>query len=118
MAYSSFTLDDVVEKFALKVREGSLLARSGTVAPPPWLVDILARFHPMALLSEQSRRELIVAPVLVACRELVENQAYLYIGATLNVDADLGLQGESDYLFAYTPPTPLLEKPLLMVVEA
>ena len=118
MAYSSFTLDEVAEKFVLKVREGRLLDSAGSVAPPPWLVDVLARFHPMALLTEQSRREFIVAPILVACRELVDNQVFIYAGPTLNVDAELGLQGECDYLLAFTPPTPLLEKPLLMVVEA
>jgi hypothetical protein len=72
----------------------------------------------MAFISEKSRSEAIVFPVLVACREMVDNQVYIYSGATFNVDPDTGLQGESDYLLAYTPPTPVLEKPILMVVEA
>ena len=95
MAYSSFSLDEVAEKFALKVREGRLLGGAGSVAPLPWLVDVLARFHPMALFTEQSAREFIVAPILVACRELVDNQVFIYAGPTLNVDADYGVKGRN-----------------------
>jgi len=118
MGYSSFALDDVAEKFSLKVRKGSLLGEVGSVPPSARLKETLALYHDMFFISEKSRSEFIVVPVLVACRELLEEQIFIYSGPTFDVDPEQGLQGESDFLLAYTPATPLLEKPLLMVVEA
>jgi hypothetical protein len=118
MAYSSFTLDEVVETFGLKVREGSFLGEAGRVAATPWLRETLAKYLPMAFISEKSRCECVIAPILTACRELLENEVYFYSGITFDVDPVRGLVGECDYLFACTAPTPVLEAPFLVVVEA
>ncbi len=118
MAYSSFTLDEVAEKFALKIRQESFLGDVGSVAPSPWLQETLAKYQPMAFISEKSRCESVVFPILTTCREMLDNEVYIYPGITFNVDAVRGLVGECDYLFAWTAPTPLLEAPFLVVVEA
>ena len=118
MAYSGFTLDEVAEKFALKVREGSMLSDAEAIAPSPWLRETLAKYRAMAFISEKSRNEFVIAPILIACRELLNNEVYFYSGITLDVDPARGLNGECDFLFSFTAPTPILEAPFLAVVEA
>jgi len=80
MGYSNFALDEVADKFALKVREGQLVDNVGSIAPSSWLRETLAKFHAMALISEKSRSESIVYPILVACRELLNDEIYIYSG--------------------------------------
>jgi len=50
-----------------------VLDHVGALAPPPWLPDALLRGRDLALVSEISRREFLIAPVLLACRELLNN---------------------------------------------
>lgn len=118
MAYSDFTIDQVAQDFGLKVREQALLEGVGAIEPSAWLRETLARYHALAFMSEKSRSEFIVAPVLAECRALLDNQIYIYSGVGLDVDRLRGLHGECDFLLAHTPPTPVLEAPLLIVVEA
>src|SRR5262249_30580628 len=42
----------------------------------------------------------------------------IYSGQRLDVDAELGLTGECDYILALTPPVPRLRAPLVTVLEA
>lgn len=118
MAYSNFTIDQVAGRFAVKVREGSLFSEVVGIAPSAWLRETLAKYQPMAFISEKSRSEFVIAPILTACRDLMGNDVYLYSGITFDVDAAMGLVGECDFLFSYTAPTPVLEAPFLVVVEA
>ncbi len=71
-----------------------------------------------ALVSEKARSEFIVAPVLLACRELVAGDLAIYSGQRLDVDPDRGLSGECDYILALTEPVPRLRAPLVTVLEA
>jgi hypothetical protein len=54
----------------------------------------------------------------LACRDLVSGDLSIYSGQRLDVDADLGLTGECDYILALTPPVPRLRAPLVTVLEA
>ncbi len=118
MADSNFSIDQVSQEFGVKVRKGAVVAKSESVVPPTWLREILAKYHDLAFVSEKSRSEFIIAPILVACRELMHNEVYIYSGITLDVDPAKGLNGACDFLFSCTAPTPVLEAPLLVVVEA
>jgi len=82
------------------------------------LRETLAKYHATAFLSEKSRSEFIVVPILVTCREMLHDQVHIYSGVRLDADPARGLVGECDFLLAHTPPTPVLEAPILIVVEA
>src|SRR5262249_59639756 len=71
-----------------------------------------------ALVSEKARSEFLVTPILLACRDLVSGDLSIYSGQRLDVDAELGLTGECDYILALTPPVPRLRAPLVTVLEA
>lgn len=118
MGYGDFDFDFLLEHFDLTVTQVPLFAQVAPVAPNAWLRDALHKGRPVAFLSEKSRSEFIVAPILLTCQELAGEAYYLYSGVRLDVDAAQGLNGECDFILARTPPTPTLRAPLLVVVEA
>ncbi len=118
MGYGDFTLDFVLSRFDLAVRQAPLFAAVPRVEPSPWLSDSLRRGRSIAFYSEKSRSEFIVAPVLLACQEMLKGECCLYSGVRLDVDPETGLKGECDFILAKAPPTPALRAPLLIVVEA
>ncbi len=88
---------------------------------PPWLADALARgsqgLH-LSLISEKSRSEFVVAPVLLAGRELSAHRFAIYYGQRLDVDPARGLTGECDFLLTATEPVLPFQAPIAVVVEA
>lgn len=72
----------------------------------------------LALRSEKARSEFIVAPILLAVREISGNQIAILSGEKLDVDASKRLVGECDFLLARAEPLPRLRPPLLTIVEA
>jgi hypothetical protein len=119
MSYTDFTLDLAESRFGLIVEPGDLFPGLQPLPVPGWLADMLDRGRAMAaLVSEKARSEFLVAPVLLACRELVPGALSIYSGQRLDVDPGQGLVGECDYILALTPPVPRLRAPLVTVLEA
>jgi hypothetical protein len=100
------------------VRSGDLFPGLAPATVPGWLDDFLGRTTQLALVSEKARSEFLVAPILLAARELTGNVVAIYSGQRLDVDPARGLQGECDFLLARSEPVPRLRAPLLPVVEA
>lgn len=120
MAYSDFKLEQVIEQFSLRQIGGDLFKQVGEVAPSPWLVDTLSVAQRVGIQSgtEKARSEFIVAPILL---ELVrQNPGHLsvYSGKSLDVDKQLGLNGECDFLISRNPGSRIIQAPLVSVVEA
>jgi hypothetical protein len=119
MPYTDFTLESAEARFDVVTVPGDVFAGLTPLPVPEWLRDLLARGQAVAaLVSEKARSEFLVAPVLLACRDLVPGDLSIYSGQRLDVDADLGLTGECDYILALTPPVPRLRAPLVTVLEA
>jgi hypothetical protein len=118
MAYTDFTLETAEAALGVRARPGDLFPGLSPVAVPAWLRELLARGMQLALVSEKARSEFLVAPILLACRELSGNAVAIYSGQRLDVDAGRGLLGECDFILALTEPVPRLRAPLVTVVEA
>jgi hypothetical protein len=119
MPYNDFTLESAEARFDLVTVPGDLFPGLAPLPVPGWLRDVLARGQAVAaLVSEKARSEFLVAPVLLACRDLVSGDLTIYSGQRLDVDAELGLTGECDYILALTPTVPRLRAPLVTVLEA
>ncbi len=118
MAYSDFTLDTVQSTFGLAIAPGDLTPHVQPYSVPGWLRDALARGEALAFISEKSRSEFIVVPVLLAVREMSQGQINIYSGQRLDVAPQLNLVGECDFILALTPPIPVLQAPIAAVVEA
>lgn len=119
MPYTDFTLESAEARFGVVTVPGDLFPGLTPLPVPEWLRDLLARGQAVAaLVSEKARSEFLVAPVLLACRDLVNGDLSIYSGPRLDVDAELGLTGECDYILALTPPVPRLRAPRVTVLEA
>ena len=119
MSYTDFNLDTIEALLGMTIGLGDLFPGLTPVPVPPWLAESLARGRAVAaMVSEKARSEFLVAPVLLACRDLVGGDLAIYSGQRFDVDAKLGLAGECDYLLALTEPVPRLRAPLVVVLEA
>ena len=118
MAYMDFTLDSVEAELGVAQRPGKLFPGLPDAAPPPWLAGQLARGMELALVSEKARSEFIVAPILLAVRELSGGRVSILSGQRLDVDPMRRLTGECDFLLSLADPLPRLRAPLLAVLEA
>ena len=118
MAFADFTLDLVARTLGVTTREVALFPAARDVAVPAWLRETLARRTQLSLISEKSRSEFIVVPMLLAGRELCATPLAIFSGQRLDVDASLGLVGECDFILAATDPVPPLRAPIATIVEA
>ncbi|RKZ70225.1 MAG: hypothetical protein DRR19_33505 [Candidatus Parabeggiatoa sp. nov. 1] len=122
MSYSDFkTLDDVKSQFGISVSSsGSLFKNTKNTEQSEQLNNILEENVSLALNinTEKARSELIIAPVLVEVRKLLERKVSLFSGVEFNVDEKAGLNGYCDFLFSQSPNQIFLEFPVICIVEA
>ncbi len=118
MAFTDFTLDMLRVSFGISIRQEPLFTHVVPLAIPTWLKETLDRGMPLALGSEKARSEFIIAPILLALRDLNHNQITIYSGQRLEGDPAVGLVGECDFLVTPTPPLPIIQAPIMSVVEA
>jgi hypothetical protein len=118
MSYSEFTLDTVSKVLGVTFQQGILFERVSCLEVPPWLREALRKGLQLPLLSEKVRSELIVMPILLTSRELSGNKFAIYSGQRLDVDPKRGLLGECDFILTTTPPVPLLQSPIVVILEA
>jgi hypothetical protein len=121
MAYSNFTLQEVLKNFSLKLEEGHDLFHDVTPRKPTALLTAwLEQKIPLALAlsTEKARSEFIIAPILAEVREQLGKRFSLFSGIDFTVDSSLGLNGECDFLFSKSPEQLVLLAPVVSVVEA
>jgi hypothetical protein len=121
MAYESFTLDILTERFGLRFKEfDDLYAQIKPVAASELLLATLQRNLPLVVNkgTEKVRSELIIAPVLVEVREILKRQVAVFSGVAFNVDKKLGLHGFCDFLISQDPLLIEIQAPIIMLVEA
>jgi hypothetical protein len=118
MAYSDFTLQSVEAGFGVVPQPAVLFPDVQSVEVPVWLQDLLDRSLQLPLISEKARSELIVMPVLLACRELSNNTIAIFSGPRFDVSPEQGLVGECDFILARTPSVPEVRAPVIAIVEA
>lgn len=118
MAYSAFTLANAQTRLGLTYRTAELFPDVTPVPPPGWLPDTLARGGELAIASEKARNEFIVAPVLLAAREATGKAFAIYSGTRFDIDENRGLVGECDFILSLHDPVPIVQAPILTMVEA
>jgi hypothetical protein len=122
MPYSNFkSLDDLKQQFGISISSsGSLFKTAKEVLVCEQLLSILEENVPLALNinTEKARSELIIAPVLVEVRKLLERKISLFSGIDFSVDETLGLSGYCDFILSYSSDQVFLEMPVVCIVEA
>jgi hypothetical protein len=121
MAYSDFTLAEVKHRFQLTIEEqADLFASVGEAPVTSFLAEALRENTPLALAinTEKARSELIIAPILVEVRKLVNHQISLFSGVDFTVNPGQGLNGVCDYIVSRSPEQLIITAPILMIFEA
>ncbi len=120
MAYNNFTLDSVKHQFKLNLFDSPFCDRLPIAEPQSEFLTIINQWLPLAqrAKSEKAKSELLVSPILVEARRLVNETVQLFSGEEFNVDRDQGLNGFCDFVFSKSTGPFLIEAPVLMLVEA
>lgn len=122
MAYSDFkNLEDIRRRLEVQiVSRGPLFPDVVSVPASAQLGSMLEENVPLALNinTEKARSELIIAPVLLEVRRLLDRQISLFSGIDFPVDEALSLTGYCDFLLSRSPDQVFLEVPVVCIVEA
>ncbi len=118
MPYTDFTLDSAEATLGTRNQVGNLFPNLQPLAVPAWLTDSLRRGMQLALMSEKARSEFILAPILLAVREAMNDTISILSGQRLDVDPERKLVGECDFLLTRSDPVPQLKAPIMAIVEA
>ena len=121
MAYSDFSLDKVRRAFNLTLADRvNSFADISELECSEMLAANLRRNVPLALASntEKSRSEMIIAPILIELRSLLDERISLFSGIDFTVDAELGLNGSCDFIISRNPELLILTAPVIAIVEA
>jgi hypothetical protein len=120
MPYSSFTLDDVEEKFGLDFQASSFIPELKPISPSEWLKETLLMTLPLAKIagSEKARSEFIIAPILVELIKLANNEISVFSGEDFTVDRELGLNGICDFIISRSSNQIKVSAPVIALVEA
>lgn len=121
MSYNKFTLEKVVNDFQLTVQTWKLPVKEiEPVKASEILTTYLDENHDWATaqLSEKTRSELIVSPVLAELRKIAKKQISIFSGKKFDVDVKKGLNGVCDYLISKSADLFILREPIIAVVEA
>ncbi len=121
MSYSEFSLRKVKQAFNLTTIEGNrFFPDIEPITPSVTLNAFLEESLPLAIAtgSEKARSELIISPVLVEVRKILERKISLFSGEDFTVDPASGLSGVCDFLISLSPEQLAIEAPAIVIIEA
>ena len=121
-AYSNFSFATIKQQYGLNTIKNELAFRLKICQPD--LVSFLEKIVrdnislAEAIGTEKARSELLIMPVLVELRKILNQQILLFSGVEFNVQAELGLTGICDYIISQSLEQYTVEAPVLMLVGA
>jgi len=120
MAYSDFSLRKVLQDFSLHTQDDSFLSSVSPINPSSYLKEFLDRSLPLAVAigTEKARSELLISPLLLEVRELLNRKVSVFSGTDFTVDPTLGLNGTCDFLISQSPEQVIVTAPIAVIVEA
>lgn len=104
MSYKSFTFQQLKERFGLEPSLSPILsAKVKPLEPSEWFWRTLEISSHTAVTTAKERSERIISPIMLELRERNNRQFSLFSGWSFDVDAELGLNGECDFLLSSVP---------------
>lgn len=120
MAYRDFSLRKVLQDFDLQTRDDSFISAISPISPSSYLREFLERSLPVAVAigTEKARSELLISPLLLEVREVLEHRVSIFSGTEFIVDSTVGLNGTCDFLISQSAEQVILKAPIAVIVEA
>ena len=101
MPDKSFTFPQLKELFGLEPSLSRILsAKVMPLEPSEWLWRTLEISSYTAVTTAKKRSERIISPMLLESRERNNRQFSLFSGGSFDINAELGLNGECDFLLS------------------
>jgi hypothetical protein len=118
-SYSGFTYNDLKE-INITVRRGKIFPSpiATIFTPSAMLLEALEMSNQLPLGTEKAKSEMIVAPILAELWKKNRTAFAFFSGYTFDVDKEQGLAGRCDFLLSSVADSPLIEAPVLAIVEA
>ncbi len=116
--YSSFSFKTVKKQFGLKSVKGIIFDDLMPIEPSNWLLDALEMSSNMAIVSEKSRSEWIVSPIMMDIKRRNINKMNILSGENMDASKEQSLTGECDFIFVKDPDTFNVESLIFCLVEA
>lgn len=120
MSYSDFTLSQLERDFQLIMNERlKIFSDVEPVEISQFLAEILAENVPLALAihTEKARSEMIISPILIELRKMVNRQISLFSGVDFSVDTEKGLTGVCDFVISKSEEQFFIKTPIVVIVE-
>ncbi|NJN35410.1 MAG: hypothetical protein HC817_15280 [Saprospiraceae bacterium] len=111
----------MIQTFDLKAERTTLFSHNlKPIEPSLWLKESLEiAIEILGIDSEKERSERLVHPILAEIARINKGEITVYSGHELNVDKQLGLNGECDYLLSLGKKViQFIDSPIFSVVEA
>lgn len=118
MTYLDFSLDILERDFGIKLHDRTLFDPVGDLGPSAQLQNHLQAISGLSIVSEKSRSEFIVAPILVECRERMQRRINIFSGVRLDIDPKRGLKGECDFILGHSNSRYAFQAPIMVILEA
>lgn len=121
MAYSNFTLSKVKSDFGIFTDETQDIFADTTPIPPSDLLSLILKDQlPLAgaINTEKARSELVIMPILMEVRRILNNKISIFSGSSFEVDAAQGLDGRCDFILSRSLEQYYIASPVLAIVEA
>jgi hypothetical protein len=121
MGYSNFKkIRQIKQKFGTNFVSVELFAEAkiAPILPSEWLTISLNRAYSSPPTNEKSKSERLVSPILLEVLEQYREKITFFSGEEVNISAADDLAGPCDFVFTLTPPSLLLEAPIISIAEA
>lgn len=121
MSYEEFNLEQISSDFGLIIEENvELFADIQEVQLEEFFLRYLHNNIPLAVAisTEKAKSEMILAPILIELRRMLNNQISLFSGVKFNVDSTRGLNGFCDFLISRSRQQSFIKSPVVAIVEA
>ena len=121
MAYSDFTLDRITKIFGINIEERTnVFTAFDQLTVDAFFIKYLQNNIPLAqaISTEKAKSEMIIAPVLIEVRRLLDNKISLFSGIDFNVNIEQGLNGFCDFLIGLSSQQLYVTSPVIALVEA
>jgi hypothetical protein len=121
MAYSNFSLTDAIKQLSLTIKDkNDLFSHIPEVAYSEYL-DFTLKYNlriASEINTEKARSEMIITPILLELRRMLDDKISLFSGKEFNVDIEKGLNGACDFLISLSESQIVIMAPVIAIVEA
>ena len=121
MAYSNFSLTDAMKQLGLTLKDkNDLFSHIPEVAYSEYL-DFTLKYNlriASEINTEKARSEMIITPILLELRRMLDDKISLFSGKEFNVDIEKGLNGACDFLISLSESQIVIMAPVIAIVEA